>query len=441
MFWGRWHDSECARVAPQQRYKGGPGQIIVPHRPPPPSSPVRLLVSHHPRSLLFQLPLNKLKLSRMDTRPSMSATSLPLDMEATFRSQLMATSASAMYPLAAGLTMAPGIEPTIPRPVFLMPSYPLHGVDLASLPEYSQRFLAWNGLDDPSVLTPEWMDRVRQFVTQSLVDNVAELCRQIVTTNVMYNANRAVPGSEAALAGLVMHLRRELLPQLNAHVSHHLMLADALVWVDVTARADGPDALSVEEAMHYRELQTQPMVDLVTNYLVDLYAWLAEMWNAGWRMDVNRVLYRVGTPVVFAAEDATPVEAVASAAAPEPVLEPVVVPVASPPPRPASTPISISHPGTPTPQSDTRASPRTPEPTSPPRTTCMRSPPRTPTSAPCSASRTSPRSSRTLTTPRSASVRLGRTWSSSPGAPRSFTVIERSISNMALLTIAWERDH
>ncbi|KAJ7504846.1 hypothetical protein B0H11DRAFT_1979599 [Mycena galericulata] len=434
MFWGRWHDSVCARVAPQQRYKGGPGQIIVPHRPPPPSSPVPTT-----------------KLSRMDTLPSMSATSLPLDMEATFRSQLMATSASAMYPLASGLTMAPGIEPTIPRPVFLMPSYPLHGVDLASLPEYSQRFLAWNGLDDPSVLTPEWMDRVRQFVTQSLVDSVAELCRQIVTTNVMYNANRAVPNSEAALAGLVMHLRRELLPQLNAHVSHHLMLADALVWVDVTARADGPDALSVEEAMHYRELQTQPMVDLVTNYLVDLYAWLAEMWNAGWRMDVNRVLYRVGTPVVFAADDATPVEAVASAAAPEPVLEPVVVSVASPPPRPASTPISISRPGTPTPQSDTRASPRTPEPTSPPRTTSMRSPPRTPTSAPCSASRTPPRSSRAVTTfPRSASVRLGRTWSSSPGAPRSFTspgalrsftVIERSISNVALLTIAWERDH
>ncbi|KAJ7495788.1 hypothetical protein B0H11DRAFT_2227312 [Mycena galericulata] len=42
------------------------------------------------------------------------------------------------------------------------------------------------------------------------------------------------------------------------------------------------------------------MVDLVTHQLVDLYAWSAEMCNAGWRMNANRVLHRVGALAVLA---------------------------------------------------------------------------------------------------------------------------------------------
>ncbi|KAJ7734176.1 hypothetical protein DFH07DRAFT_989097 [Mycena maculata] len=320
----------------------------------------------------------------------MPDASLPPDMESNFRSELMAA-ASVPPPLTPGLTMVPAVETNLPRPFFDVPPYPLHGLPFEALPTYSQHFLAFNGLHDPAAATPEWMECVRQFLTKSLVDGVADLCRQIVTANVLYNANSAAPGA----AALVMHVRRELLPQLEAQLSHHLMLADALVWVDVSARADGPDALDAEEARRYRALQTQPAVDLVTDQLVNLYGWLAQMWNAGWRMDSNKVLYRLGAPLQDVPEGAAPLGAVAPA--PEPVTTPVDAPVPSQPSPPSRPSTPRRRPDTPIPQSTAPADVhRSPPSVQRPRTRLPTSPPRsTPRTVPLRSLTPTPRTSRT----------------------------------------------
>ncbi|KAJ7609884.1 hypothetical protein FB45DRAFT_340099 [Roridomyces roridus] len=215
---------------------------------------------------------------------------LPTDMESTFRTHLI--NAESSMPLTSGMTLGPEIELSMSPPVFHAPPYPLHGAPLSVLPEAGQQFLVLNGLGDPTALppTPQWVAHVRGLIAHSLLTNATPVCQQIVTLQVLYNANRGLPHLCASLA---RDLNGTLLPKLSAHVSHHLMLADALIWAEISGH---PENLDGEDAAKYRALQIQPLVELVANHVVNLYTWLAQMWNAGWRMDAHsRALYRINS--------------------------------------------------------------------------------------------------------------------------------------------------
>ncbi|KAF8169678.1 hypothetical protein K438DRAFT_1983066 [Mycena galopus ATCC 62051] len=184
------------------------------------------------------------------------------------------------------MTISAPIPTTIPRPVYGVPQYMYHGLSFDLLPPHIQCFLSSHGLDNTADFDTASVSGVRLALTDSLMDAVDGICQAIVHVNVRYNLLHTIyPADHLFLCTLVHVLRRELLPMLERYMAEHLAYADALVWADVAARENGPDALSADEALHYRSLQTQPAVDLVATRLVDLYEWAAAMWMMGWRSD------------------------------------------------------------------------------------------------------------------------------------------------------------
>ncbi|KAJ7914337.1 hypothetical protein B0H13DRAFT_2002835, partial [Mycena leptocephala] len=314
------------------------------------------------------------------------------------------------------ITIVAPIPPTIPRPIYWGPQYVYHGLPFDLLPPNIQSFLTSHGLDNVAHYDPVAVDTVRSWLTEKLLDTVSGVSHAIVLANVRYNLLRTMyPASDPSLCLLVRTLRREFLPLLEQHMAEHLTFADALVWADVAAREGGPNALTVEEALHYRWLQTQPAIDLVATRLVELYEWSAAMWMLGWRSD-GITTYQLqsqtapeagsppyASPVLVDAETAAEsvmVPSPAPPASPRPdtprcTIPPTLSPVHMPPVRPSTPPRN--------PQSASNASsPQTPRST---RSPC--SPPATPGRS----ARTSPAAGITQSTPRNQRV------SQSPSPP------------------------
>ncbi|KAJ7354246.1 hypothetical protein DFH08DRAFT_854477 [Mycena albidolilacea] len=286
------------------------------------------------------------------------------------------------------ITIVAPIPATIPRPIYGVPPYTYHGLPFDHLPPDIQSFLSSHGLDNAAHYDAAAVASVRLWLTDKLMETVGPVCEAIVLANVRYNLlSTMYPAGHPFLCALVCMLRSELLPTLEAHMGEHLVLADALVWADVIAREDS-EAHSLDEALQYRWLQTQPAIDLVATRLVDLYEWSARMWMLGWRSDGSTTYLQVlpvpspsPSPVNFGevteAETAllrvdTPPPSSPPTSPPPPVLSPPPVLV-----RP-STPAAPES-GSPTPES----SPKTPRsarrvavspPTSPPRSASRMSP-------------------------------------------------------------------
>ncbi|KAF7376945.1 hypothetical protein MSAN_00112300 [Mycena sanguinolenta] len=195
------------------------------------------------------------------------------------------------------ITISNPIPATIPRPFYFVPQYNYHGLPFALLPPDIQSFLTSYGLDNPAVYDTAAVASVREWLTDNFMQKADRQCELIAYNNVKYNILRTVhPPEYPLLTELVTEFWNEVLPQLREHLAAYLVKADALVWADVAAREGGPDALSVEDVLRYRSLQIQPVVDLITDRMVDLYAWSAEMWMRGWRSD-GYTTYQIQPPV------------------------------------------------------------------------------------------------------------------------------------------------
>jgi hypothetical protein len=266
-----------------------------------------------------------------------------------------------------------------------VPPYTYHGLPFDHLSPDIQSFLSSHGLDNAAHYDAAAVASVRLWLTDKLIETMGPVCEAIVLANVRYNLlSTMYPAGHPFLCALVCMLRSELLPTLEAHMGEHLVLADALVWADVIAREDS-EAHSLDEALQYRWLQTQPAIDLVATRLVDLYEWSARMWMLGWRSDGYTTYLQVlpvpsppPSPVGFTEAETAPLR-VDTPAPPSPPTSPPP-PVLSPPPVPVrpSTPAAPES-GSPTPDS----SPKTPRsarrvavspPTSPPRSVSRMSP-------------------------------------------------------------------
>ncbi|KAJ6484037.1 hypothetical protein C8R45DRAFT_1099202 [Mycena sanguinolenta] len=200
------------------------------------------------------------------------------------------------------ITISTPIPASIPRPFYGVPQYNYHGLPFALLPPDIQSFLSSYGLDDPAVYDAAAVESVRLWLTDNFMQTADRVCQAIAHNNVRYNLLLTMyPPENPSLSALVVHFRRELLPELEKELARYLAKADALVWADVAARVGGPEAASVDDALRYRALQIQPVVDLVTDRMVDLYAWSAEMWMRGWRSD-GSTTYQV-QPSVAAKEE------------------------------------------------------------------------------------------------------------------------------------------
>ncbi|KAJ7044237.1 hypothetical protein C8F04DRAFT_1070005 [Mycena alexandri] len=185
------------------------------------------------------------------------------------------------------ITIVAPIPRTIPRPAYLAPAYNYQGLPFDMLPLGIQSFLASHGLGDTdNDYSTESVASIRLWLTDQLVNNVRSVCEAIAHATVRYNLLRTMyPACDPSLCLLVNLVHHTFLPMLDRHIAEHLALADALVWADVSVREGGPDALTTEQALHYRSLQTQPPIELVATHLVDLYEWSAKMWMMGWRSD------------------------------------------------------------------------------------------------------------------------------------------------------------
>ncbi|KAJ7644831.1 hypothetical protein FB45DRAFT_898781 [Roridomyces roridus] len=190
-----------------------------------------------------------------------------------FRAQLMASSSSAPVSGLGRPSVPLFINPTLPAPKFHAPSYLLHGVPFNALPDESQQFLTRYGLT---------VQLVRQSLTDALFDTVLELTEDIVRAHVLSDVDT-----------LDSHLRT-----LAYWVSRYIMLADALCWVDITARDGSPHALSVEQADHYRALQiTEP---------VRMVRWRTMLYY-GWRIEfVTKALEDMLAPTSFESNPSSP---------------------------------------------------------------------------------------------------------------------------------------
>ncbi|KAJ7764425.1 hypothetical protein B0H16DRAFT_1718348 [Mycena metata] len=268
------------------------------------------------------------------------------------------------------VTIVAPIPPTIPRPLYLAPAYTYHGLPFGLLPLDIQSFLTSHGLGDAdnNTYSTESVASLRLWLTDQLVNNVRSVCEAIAHATVRYNLLRTMyPASDPALCLLVHLVHQTFLPMLDGHMATHLALADALVWADVAAREGGPDALTTEEALHYRWLQTQPSIELVATHLVELYEWSATMWMMGWRSDGSTTYLQAqiqpapvvddtaspelegleGEPSVFELELA-PAPAEAELPRPDtPEFTTAPLPVEAPPSRPTTPQSSISPPQTP----------------------------------------------------------------------------------------------
>ncbi|KAJ7183876.1 hypothetical protein C8R46DRAFT_1210015 [Mycena filopes] len=314
------------------------------------------------------------------------------------------------------VTIVAPIPTTIPRPVYVAPAYEYHGRTFDLLPPDVQDFLTSHGLGTADTYSTEAVALVRTWLTDQLMADVRTICEAIVHGNVRYNLLRTMyPASDPSLCALITLVRSKFLPALERQLAAHLTLADGLVWADVSAREGSPEAVTTEQALHYRWLQTQPPIELVATHLVELYEWSATMWMMGWRSDGSTTYLQAPTtpdadisadvpmleldaPLAFesAPESNSEEEAVVQENAPSPIAPadvlfpaPVDVPTrpstpqSSPPPMRVSTPqtpqsparVSLSTPQTPqSPRSVRRLAMASP-PTSPPRTP-PRSPPR-----------------------------------------------------------------
>ncbi|KAJ7800206.1 hypothetical protein B0H14DRAFT_3786306 [Mycena olivaceomarginata] len=190
------------------------------------------------------------------------------------------------------ITIVAPIPPTIPRPIYGVPLYLPRAAFRPPSAGYPVVPLV-HGLDNAAHYDAAAVASVRLWLTDKLMETVGPVCEAIVLANVRYNLlSTMYPRGPPVLCALVCMLRSELLPTLEAHMGEHLVLADALVWADVIAREDS-EAHSLDEALQYRWLQTQPAIDLVATRLVDLYEWSARMWMLGWRSDGHTTYLQV----------------------------------------------------------------------------------------------------------------------------------------------------
>ncbi|KAF7351990.1 hypothetical protein MVEN_01161200 [Mycena venus] len=273
------------------------------------------------------------------------------------------------------ITVVAPIPTTIPRPIYGVPQYDYHGLPFGLLPPKIQSFLTSHGLEDRAHYDPAAVASVRLWLSDKLLDTVSRICEAIVLVNIRYNLFRTMyPPEHAFLTALTRLLHRELLPELERHMGEHVAYADALVWADVSAREGSPEALSVEEALQYRWLQTQPTVDLVATRIVELYEWAAAMWMMGWRSDGYTTYLQLLPPP----SSSPPVSGEQTHEPSEPPLVPPPADTPSPSLSSSSTftPLSESsppmRPSTPPRQSSTPSSSSTPSPKTPPQ----RAPPR-----------------------------------------------------------------
>ncbi|KAJ7140606.1 hypothetical protein C8R44DRAFT_726347 [Mycena epipterygia] len=200
----------------------------------------------------------------------------------------------------AAMAMVSGIPATIPRPGYWVPTYDYNGLPFCDLPIDVQYFLTSHGLGNLTEYTAELVAPVRSFLADELQRTAEDVCINIAYCTIAYNILRAFyPPADPRLARLVAEVHTVLLPALAARVAAYLRFADALVWLDIAARAGGPDALTTENALRYRWLQTQPAIEQVNDRLVMLYAWTVSMWRLGWRTDGDAALYCIAPDPVY----------------------------------------------------------------------------------------------------------------------------------------------
>ncbi|KAJ7457710.1 hypothetical protein FB451DRAFT_1274070 [Mycena latifolia] len=265
----------------RKRYKRKAGSASFIHRLPLPSSNGVPTSVPPPPLLAFSIPSEKINPSVMDNNPL--APPAPMS---------QAPSPVAVVPW-------PAVPLELLRPVYVPPMYTYHGLPFSLLPKEARDFLTSNDLDDLANYSAEEVTKVRRSSADDLVDSVMGKCSEIAYITVVYHRLRPFRApDDPFIAHLVARLYVVLLPELAAQMAEHLRLADALVWVDVTARAGGPDALSTDQAVYYRWLQTDVVIGQVTQLMVDLHKWTALMWGFGWRTDASGELYCIAPAAV-----------------------------------------------------------------------------------------------------------------------------------------------
>ncbi|KAJ7090751.1 hypothetical protein B0H15DRAFT_244383 [Mycena belliarum] len=184
------------------------------------------------------------------------------------------------------------IPRVLPRPYYDPPLYDLHGLTFSMLPEASQQLLAQHGLDDLRAYDAQRVQRVRKAITDAFMESVRDICSKIASKTSHYHIYLVTHAPDHPIpARLVADVTKDLIPQLVAKLYAFLCLADALVWLDVRARAGGPDALDLAGVLRYRREQNRGPIERVLTEICCTYAHSVRMYTLGWRTDATGALF------------------------------------------------------------------------------------------------------------------------------------------------------
>ncbi|KAJ7161919.1 hypothetical protein C8R43DRAFT_1174670 [Mycena crocata] len=174
------------------------------------------------------------------------------------------------------------IPATIPLPSWRPPVYDFHGLPLSLLPQEIRSFLRDMGLDKLDKYSPSRVLKVRQKLQNDLVHRVEDVCVRIAYINLIYLDRLCAAdsyGTSSAIEDVRLFLA-ELHARLMAYVGH----ADALVWVEITAREGSSRPFNTAEALQFRARQVQPTIDLIMAKIVLHYDAAAYTWMNSWRI-------------------------------------------------------------------------------------------------------------------------------------------------------------
>ncbi|KAK7002198.1 hypothetical protein R3P38DRAFT_2729518, partial [Favolaschia claudopus] len=194
------------------------------------------------------------------------------------------------------------IPAVMPTPYLFPGSYLYLGRSFTQLPSEIQSFVTSCGLNDPRQYTSADVAAVCRTYTEQFIELTQPTCERIVQIQMYWNllSNVCLPQMQHCImtyhpimAWLIRLQRDEAIPALLEQVKEYLLYADALVWADIALRERTPDAASFHEISHHRHLQIQPVMNRIVNFITELYAWVAKMWEDGWSVDGNATYLRV----------------------------------------------------------------------------------------------------------------------------------------------------
>lgn len=167
----------------------------------------------------------------------------------------------------------------MPSPFYEPPPYTYCNFAFEHLPFQAQKFLTERGLApsweyDADVVEATRTERAHKLfrTLEGVHIALVERRREVIVLHEQEGHTEGEPSEELKerLAEIAHEVGNVLLPEWRSHMDDFMREFDALIWVDVVAREDTPDACSLLEQQKYRNLKCDPIIRHAINAVVVL---------------------------------------------------------------------------------------------------------------------------------------------------------------------------